>query len=307
MRWLYSPLRHCVSLDVGLSRSRLFFCLGLAATLLLLSYQLILNQVPNVPGWTKIQGLVVLGDHFILDPVQPANKELVFAAMQDSNMSWVKEHLPDWEANIYRVDAKDEDGGLTVPVNKGNEAMVYLTYIIDRYWSLPEVLVFLHEGRYQWHVDNPLYDSVISISHLNLDFVHEAGYVNLRCAWIIGCPRELEPARYLRERPDDHDHPTAVEYPDRFMELFPRAEVPEAVGTPCCSQFALSKTKIHERSLEDYVRLRRWLLETELEAGISGRILEYSWHMIFDSDIEKQWVWRGLQLPEGWPEQRETA
>jgi hypothetical protein len=23
-----------------------------------------------------------------------------------------------------------------------------------------------------------------------------------------------------------------------------------------------------------------------------------------DSDIQKQWVWRGLQLPEGWPEQR---
>lgn len=154
----------------------------------------------------------------------------------------------------------------------------HYSYIIDRYWSLPEVSVFLHGGRYQWHVDNPLYDSVISISHLNLDFVQEAGYVNLRCAWSVGCPTELEPARYLRERPDDQGHPTAVEYPDRFMELFPRAEVPEVVGTPCCSQFALSKTKIHEQSLEHYVRLQRWLMDTDLEAGISGRILEYSWH-----------------------------
>lgn len=102
--------------------------------------------------------------------------------------------------------------------------------------------------------------------------------MNLRCAWSVGCPRELEPARYLRERPDDKGHPTAVEYPDRFMELFPRAEVPEVVGTPCCSQFALSKTKIYEQSLERYVRLQRWLMETDLEAGISGRILEYSWH-----------------------------
>lgn len=257
-------------------------------------------------SWTAIQGIIVAGDEdrFIPDNVQPVEKELVLAAMQASNMSWVEEHLSDWQVNIYRADAKHEDVGLTVPVNKGNEAMVYLTYvldiltssirslvsychtncpfhdsyIIDRYWSLPEVSVFLHGGRYQWHVDNPLYDSVISISHLNLDFVQEAGYVNLRCAWSVGCPRELEPARYLRERPDDEGHPTAVEYPDRFMELFPRAEVPEVVGTPCCSQFALSKTKIHERSLEDYVRLQQWLMDTDLDAGISGRILEYSWH-----------------------------
>jgi hypothetical protein len=40
----------------------------------------------------------------------------------------------------------------------------------------------------------------------------------------------------------------------------------------------LSKKKIHEQSLEHYVRLQRWLMDTNLDAGISGRILEYSWH-----------------------------
>jgi hypothetical protein len=222
-------------------------------------------------------------------------------------------------------------------------------YIIDRYWTLPEVSVFLHENRYQWHVDNPLYDSVISISDLQSDFVQEVGYVSLRCAWSVGCPRELEPARYLRERPDDSHHPAAMEYPDRFMELFPRAEVPEAVGTPCCSQFALSRKKIHEQSIDYYIRLQRWLMDTELTSGISGRVLEYSWHsgsfrsrsrdpfadfwynlVIFgkpaqycldqrdcycrtygycnmtDTEIQNHWVWRGLTLPEGWPEPKKS-
>lgn len=141
--------------------------------------------------------------------------------------------------------------------------------------------IFLHGGRYQWHVDNPLYDSVISIQDLQSDYVLESGYVSLRCAWSVGCPRELEPARYLRERPDDSHHPAAMEYPDRFMELFPRAEVPEEVGAPCCSQFALSREKIREQNLEHYVRLQRWLIETELNSGISGRIFEYSWHSMF--------------------------
>lgn len=136
----------------------------------------------------------------------------------------------------------------------------------------------MHGGRYQWHNDNPLYDSAISIRDLNTDYVREAGYVNLRCASAIGCPAELEPARYYKDRPHDPDHPTAVAFPDAFLELFPGYDLPEVVGAPCCSQFALSREKVHERDREDYVRLRQWLIETSLEAGVSGRVLEYTWH-----------------------------
>ena len=56
------------------------------------------------------------------------DKELVFAATSSSNMSWVQEELPSWTANIYRAD--DKEAALTVPVNKGNEAMVYLTFVV---------------------------------------------------------------------------------------------------------------------------------------------------------------------------------
>jgi hypothetical protein len=106
-------------------RSRVFLYLCLAAVLLLLSYQLTLDhEVIDLDGWSISGILVDDDDRFVPDPIP--EKELVFAAMQASNMSWVEEHLPDWRANIYRADAKH---GLTVPINKGNEAMVYLTYV----------------------------------------------------------------------------------------------------------------------------------------------------------------------------------
>lgn len=61
-------------------------------------------------------------------PVKPREKELVIAAMSSSNMSWVEDHVPDdWYANIYRADLAPGEAELTVPVNKGNEAMVFLT------------------------------------------------------------------------------------------------------------------------------------------------------------------------------------
>lgn len=46
----------------------------------------------------------------------------------------------------------------------------------------------------------------------------------------------------------------------------------------CCAQFAVSKATILQRPREEYERYRRWLLETDLEDGLSGRVLEYSWH-----------------------------
>lgn len=102
--------------------------------------------------------------------------------------------------------------------------------------------------------------------------------MNLRCVWAIGCPAELEPGRYFRERPFDPVHPTAVEYPDRFKELFPDEEIPEVVGVPCCSQFAVSREAVRARPKEDYERYRQWLIDVELDNATSGRIFEYSWH-----------------------------
>ncbi|OOQ88978.1 hypothetical protein PEBR_10100 [Penicillium brasilianum] len=328
-------------------RGRLFVYLALTAIALLLSYQLVLNResFSSVSRWATGKGLTSAFNHAESNSQtqsgnqtaevkteeqpaaqQPRKKELVLAAMSYSNMSWVQENVPNWYTNIYRADVPPGEAALTVPVNKGNEAMVFLTYIIDRYDSLPDVSVFMHADRYQWHNDNPLYDSVISINDLQLDYVRESGYVNLRCSWVVGCPFELEPARYFREKPEDDGHPTAVEYPKGFLELLPGEELPELVGTACCSQFAVSRERIHERGIEVYHRARQFLIETQLGSEISGRVFEYIWHIIFgkpalncpdarecycrtygycnktDEELQRQWVWRGLTLPEGWPD-----
>ena len=47
--------------------------------------------------------------------------------MKHEDTSWVHEYLPDWPSSIYVVD--DPKAPLTVPKNKGHEAMVYLTYV----------------------------------------------------------------------------------------------------------------------------------------------------------------------------------
>ena len=61
--------------------------------------------------------------------------ELVVASLEAEDSSWISSYLPDWYAHIYVVD--DPGAPLTVPKNKGREAMVYLTHIINHYSNLP--------------------------------------------------------------------------------------------------------------------------------------------------------------------------
>jgi hypothetical protein len=51
--------------------------------------------------------------------------EMVVASTSRDNVTWLNDYLLDWKKNIYVVD--DTDAALTVPMNKGREAMVFLT------------------------------------------------------------------------------------------------------------------------------------------------------------------------------------
>lgn len=85
----------------------------------------------------------------------PPTKALVVASVEADDTSWIHTHLPDWQVNRYVVNS--ESTQFQVPKNKGREAMVYLTYMIESYNNLPDIVVFMHSQRYQWHNDDPLY------------------------------------------------------------------------------------------------------------------------------------------------------
>lgn len=135
-------------------------------------------------------------------------------------------------------------------------------------------MLFIHSQRFQWHNDDPYYDGVPMLRNFRVPYLQEQGYVNLRCAWTLGCPGEIHPLRDAH-REDVH----AGEYfKNGFMELFPGTPVPESVGVSCCAQFGVTRAKVLERPKSDYERYRRWLSETDLSDDLSGRIMEYSWH-----------------------------
>lgn len=116
------------------------------------------------------------------------------------------------------------------------------------------------------------------LQNLQIPHLISEGYTNLRCVWTLGCPSELQ---FSSKYADDASKTTQIAYPRAFRELFPNATLPHIIGVPCCAQFALTRNTIRARPRRDYQRFRQWLLDTELEDYISGRVFEYSWHIIF--------------------------
>ncbi|KAK4693603.1 hypothetical protein P7C71_g3830, partial [Lecanoromycetidae sp. Uapishka_2] len=201
---------------------------------------------------------------------------VVIPRTKDENVSWIGDELPDINTVVYVANNPKEP--LHPPRNKGREVMIYLTYIIDHYEALPDIMIFMHAHRYSHHNNDLLgYDAVQMIRRLSSDHVIREGYFNMRCHWRPGCPEWLHPHNKVEslERQEEEVLSRCWE------ELFPWEPLPKALGQPCCAQFALSKQRVHAIPLSHYVFYRDWMMRTPLSDYVSGRIWEYSWQFLF--------------------------
>ncbi|KAJ5777010.1 hypothetical protein N7520_000256 [Penicillium odoratum] len=229
----------------------------------------------------------------------PGDKVIVMAKLEEEDADWVQEELPDWQRAIYIVNPSEEtrmnENILTTPYNKGHEAMAYLTYVIDHYYVLPSTIAFLHAHRsgffMAWHVDAPLHDNVIAMRNLQTSFIEHNGYANLRCNWNPGCKASHRFNTHVTDEiwwdifqgtstpPLNMSSPYEVE---QVGQKYIRK--PEQIAAACCAQFAVSKDQVRRRPREDYVRMRQWLVGTDLTDAKSGRVMEFLWHFIFGMD-----------------------
>ncbi|KAI4193962.1 MAG: hypothetical protein LQ350_008045 [Teloschistes chrysophthalmus] len=204
------------------------------------------------------------------------SRVVVIPKMKEDDVSWIAEELPKLDLAIYIAD--DPTTLMHPPKNKGHEVMVYLSYLIDNYERLPDVVIFMHSHRWTHHNNNLFgFDAAQMINALNNAHVIRQGYVNMRCQWSPGCPEWLRPSAM---------QDTLSRQEERVLErcwkeLFPFDPLPSYLSQPCCAQFALSRDRIVSIPQSRYIYYRDWILRTPLSDYISGRIWEYSWQFLF--------------------------
>lgn len=203
-------------------------------------------------------------------------RTIVVPKLKKEDTSWLDEEFPETRKAVYMVD--DRNAPLHPPKNKGNEAMVYLSYIIDYYDDLAETNIFIHAHRWAWH-NNDLFntDTAMTIRHLSDARVAREGYMNLRCMFYPGCPAWMR----LNAKMEVEEKKEEMLVAKSWKDLFPSDPMPEILGQPCCSQFAVSGERIRAIPLEEYKRIRNWLLHTRLPNSMSGRVFEYLWHYLW--------------------------
>lgn len=210
---------------------------------------------------------------------QNYTRALVTGRLTSEDAPWINSYLttdPSLTPYIYIVD--DPGATLHTPMNKGHEAMYYLTYIIDHYDSLSDINIFMHPHRIAWHTPELLnHDATEVLKRLSNERVTREGYMNLRCHWDPGCPERIYPGRSYR----DNSKAEELAVAKAWAEMFPGDPIPEALGAPCCAQFAVSKERILSIPKAKFEKYRNWLIHTSEVDWISGRVFEYFWQKIF--------------------------
>lgn len=222
--------------------------------------------------------------------VPKQSKALVVAARSRETVQWIEDVEPDWIQYPYIFSENfNANSTLSVPANNGNEAMRYLTFIIDNYDSLPDIIAFRHGHNNSRH---QRFDSAIEINNLNLTTVRLRRYQNFNCGLSLwGCTEHIHLAEEQRKENATNSQArrllSARSQPEVDAAIYENWDawfgvpMPEDVSTACCAQFAVTKEAVYIRTKEKYVEWRQWLLSTSLTTWHSGMVFEKIWHIVF--------------------------
>ena len=209
-------------------------------------------------------------------PGSDYSRVMVIPRTKDENITWIAEELPGLDTSVYVVD--EPSAPQHPPKNKGHEVMVYLSYIIDHYDNLPDIIIFMHAHRWTYHNNELLgADAAQMIRRLSNEHVVRSGFVNMRCSWAPGCPAWL----YFNSTEDVMGKQEESSLARSWRELFPLESIPPYLAQPCCAQFAVSSQRILSIPKSRFAFYRDWMMKTPLTDYVSGRIMEYSWQYIF--------------------------
>ncbi|KAG9602757.1 hypothetical protein KCU77_g3096, partial [Aureobasidium melanogenum] len=204
---------------------------------------------------------------------------IIAGAVTAESLAWMQNMTEFYDTFPFVVTDSKAPSHLKVPANKGREAMVYLSYLIHNYDNLPAYAIFTHGHRQAWHQERDIVDM---IHDLKVDALEQADYVSLRFSWSPSCPAELRPKHHDAVVWGDGDHVRETEdaIGEAWSVLFPDEELPDTIASQCCAQFAVTRKAMQRRTKKDYIRMRQWLLETQLNDAVSGRVFEKLWAYI---------------------------
>jgi hypothetical protein len=160
---------------------------------------------------------------------------------------------------------------ISVIPNKGTEASVYLKYIVDNYYNLPEYIVFLHGHEHAWHQykDRHILDMIHNVKLSGND------YISLNDFW---------------SKTDDHIDKITKHW--RVIEPWVGKQPKEHGQSWGSAQFIISRNRILHHPREAYVHWFQTIVRSDDDFNM-GVMFERTWHYIFG----EPWVMKKAAFP----------
>lgn len=197
----------------------------------------------------------------------PLTKILV-VAHHNEDLDWLDLFIGQQIPHIVYTRSSDPLIRHSISVNKGREPVVYLRYIVDHYSTLPSLIAFVHGHRTSWHQQNPS-DIVVALRALQWN---KYTYMPLTSAMT-----------HATFKPVAGDQQATVN--DEIWRVVLQEELgsPPDNGTksPCCASFVVKREAILAHPKVFYSDIMDYLLATPISDQLTGRTLEYTWHLIF--------------------------
>ncbi|CAF1102120.1 unnamed protein product [Rotaria sp. Silwood1] len=155
-----------------------------------------------------------------------------------------------------------------IAINKGREAIVYLRYIVDHYSNLPSSIAFVQAHRTSWHQKDPS-DIVIALRTLQWNKYTYMPLTSTRT--------------YNLYKQNSFDLQERVNY-ELWQAVLQKELGPSPINgtyTYCCATFAVKREAILAHPTIFYSNIIDYILTSQHSDQLTGRTLEYTWHMIF--------------------------
>jgi hypothetical protein len=206
---------------------------------------------------------------------------LVFFDLQTAASDKEIKGTEDLESEIENIckiiiyDKECPENPHNIPVNQGNEAAVYLKYIIDYYEALPDYVFFIHDEEYSWHHTGSLYDRFkeaivlkkrfYNINHFTMQSLHTNIYV-------------LEILRWYHQ------------YIEPYIPLDSLPDPDFTIGHKGAAQFMVHKEAILHLPKSFYSGLYDWVMNSGESSFVTGRFLEWTWHIFWGDHIKTRFL-----------------
>lgn len=207
-------------------------------------------------------------NEYTIEKQKNINTSLVISQYNE-DFSWTNKLKNQYKIFLYQK--LNPNNPLNHPINKGQEASVYLKYIIDNYYNLNEYTIFVHAHETSPHHNGSIADILNNIYGMKTYYYnlnnYKLGYI-LTNSWIEEIKEWYK--EYLE--PELGDINLYGDFTYNHMG---------------CGQFLVHKNTILKRSIIFYKNLYNWIITTDLPNNKTSRFMEWTWHLMWEQ-VPKQ-------------------